>query len=53
MLRAINQPALSVDRAAQSMDPLIAQDMLYAGDLGLRDQHFWVTFLDAVDVMES
>ena len=32
MLCAICRSALSIDHAVQSIDPLIAQDMLHAGD---------------------
>ena len=44
VLHAIGRSVLSVDRAAQSMDPLIVQNMLHAGDrlnfVGVMDSHF-------------
>ena len=43
MLRAICRSALSVDHAAQTMDPSIMQDMLHASDrlifVGVTESH--------------
>ena len=45
VLHAINQSGLSVNRAAQSTDPLILQDVLQAGDSTGQSSH-GVTFVD-------
>ena len=46
MLRAINRSAPSADRAAQSTDLLMAQDMLHAGDTFPHSADCQIVFLD-------
>ena len=52
MFNVINRSVLSVDRAAQSIDPLITQHRLHAGDILWRG-NYWRDVMAFPDIIKQ